>query len=64
MMAAELVTVGFQVEVEDKGKRVRVGRIYHAQSAAQQLRDLYSSQGISAWVVGVQKFERERKEPK
>ncbi len=60
----QLVTVGFQVVIEDSGKRQKVGRIYHVQSAALQLRDLLRQQGKDAECVSVQRFEGDRKDIK
>lgn len=60
-MAAELVTTGFQVEVETDGKRKPMGRVYQVREAAEALCDLFREGGQTAHVEAIQKFERDNK---
>lgn len=60
-MRAELVVTGYQVVVEEDGKRKPMGRVYQVRDAAIQLRDLFRQQGKDAHCVEVMKFEGDKK---
>ena len=60
-MQAELVTLGFQVEIEKDGKRKPVGCVYKVREAAKALCDLFRKDGQTAHVEVIQKFERDNK---
>ena len=60
-MAISIQVIGFQCVVEEnvdgKKKEKKVGRVYQAKSACDELAELYRKSGMKAWTTEIRKVE-------